>query len=192
VVWERGVALELDAPPGASTEARDINNRGLIVGTSIDPTTNLPEAVIWKHGQIISLGTLPGDDFSAAIAVNNRGQVVGISGNAAQNPDPIVPKAFLWEDGVMHALGAPAGDSNASAVDINDRGQVVGTGTSATTLNTIATIFHRGTAVHLRDQGAIVSEALAINNRGQIVGSAFFGGPSSVAVIWIPRPSRPR
>ena len=77
----------------ASTAASPlwINDRGVVVGVSenglIDPLTGFPEidAVVWKDGQIIDLGTL-GGYASAAIAVNNRGEVTGIALNTI--PDP--------------------------------------------------------------------------------------------------------
>src|SRR5947209_4402419 len=56
---------------------------------------------------VTDLGSL-GGSFSAANAINNRGQVVGLSFNAT--PDPITPgatelRAFLWQNGVMTDLG---------------------------------------------------------------------------------------
>jgi probable HAF family extracellular repeat protein len=69
---------------------------------------------------LTALGTLPGRDGSVAFAINDRGQVVGISGTTFGEA-----RAFLWENGKMTDLGTLGGDfSEASA--INDRGQVVG------------------------------------------------------------------
>jgi len=68
---------------------------------------------------MIDLGTL-GGTYSVANAINERGQVVGISGTAAGRFH-----AFMWQDGVMTDLGTLGGpDSHASA--INERGQVIG------------------------------------------------------------------
>lgn len=71
------------------------------------------------------LGTL-GGLTSFAWAVNNHGQVVGQSRDAA-NQD----RAFLWtREGGMRDLGT-VGGSTSRAYDINDAGQVVGVSTDA-------------------------------------------------------------
>src|SRR5947207_13273926 len=65
--WRNGVMTDLGTLPGGSNSAAFvIDDRGLIMGGSdngvIDPVSGLPEgiAVLWKNGQIISLGTLGG------------------------------------------------------------------------------------------------------------------------------------
>lgn len=66
------------------------------------------------------LGTLGGTD-SRAVAINDRGQVIGTSSTASGRYH-----AFIWQDGVMTDLGVLPGKSNSKAAAINDRGQVVG------------------------------------------------------------------
>jgi probable HAF family extracellular repeat protein len=67
------------------------------------------------------LGTL-GGNFSEAIRINDRGQVVGYSMTASG-----MLHAFLWEDGQMTSLTAQSGELYSVASDINNRGQMVGT-----------------------------------------------------------------
>jgi probable HAF family extracellular repeat protein len=74
------------------------------------------------------LGTLPGDVASFASAINDDGDVVGGSFDAAGNP-----RAFVWKNGVMHSLDDPliAPDSPLFpliATAINSRGEIVGFG----------------------------------------------------------------
>ena len=57
---------------------------------------------------------------SWAVAINDRGQVVGSSDTAAGDLH-----AFLYSDGAMTDLGT-LGGTNSWASGINDRGQVVG------------------------------------------------------------------
>src|SRR2546428_13909307 len=61
-----------------------------------------------------------GNSYSAATAINDLGQVVGISMTAS-----FAHHAFLWQNGTMADLGT-LGGTFSLANDINDRGQVVG------------------------------------------------------------------
>ena len=45
------------------------------------------------------LGTVSGDVISAAVAINNRGQVTGVSEDANNNI-----RGFLWQNGTMYDL----------------------------------------------------------------------------------------
>ena len=72
------------------------------------------------------LGTLGGKE-SSAVAINERGQIVGSSETKGDNA---ISHGFLWEKGKMRDLGSLTGSSWAN--DINDRGQVVGTSVSRT------------------------------------------------------------
>jgi probable HAF family extracellular repeat protein len=185
VLWEKGVATFLDGLDWAN----DINDRSVVAGTSFDPATNLPQAMIWRDGETLPLGVLPGDEFSEAHAVNNRNQVVGVSGHIAQGRN----RAFLWEDGVMRERRPQDGDAHARAHDINERAQVAGVGISATTFANRATLFYRGEAVRLpmlpNQQPSSTAEA--INNRGQIVGVTSVDPLGARAVIWVPAWGRP-
>jgi probable HAF family extracellular repeat protein len=74
------------------------------------------------------LGTLPGQQYSKALDINDLGQVVGSSGIAQAVPHLIYyqpQEAFLWQNGVMVGLGHPAGYSRTEAVSVNNAGQVV-------------------------------------------------------------------
>jgi probable HAF family extracellular repeat protein len=123
---------------GDTGVANWINNDGDIAGKA-DLPGSPPQnhnAVLWKNGVIIDLGTLPGDACANAYYVNTRGQVVGTSENRALCSVPTGEHAFLWEEGgPMVDLNSliPRGSSLqlTFAVAINDRGEIAGFGVPA-------------------------------------------------------------
>jgi probable HAF family extracellular repeat protein len=123
---------------GDTGVANWINNDGDIAGKA-DLPGSAPQnhnAVLWKNGVIIDLGTLPGDACANAYYVNTRGQVVGTSENRTLCSVPTGEHAFLWENGgPMVDLNTliPAGSDLqlTFAVAINDRGEIAGFGVPA-------------------------------------------------------------
>ena len=105
--------------------ANAINDAGEIVGGAAFPN-RISDAALWRDGVITDLGTLPGDCFSQAFAMNSRGQVVGGSVSC----DGSTIRAFLWQNGEivdLNTLVAP--DSGFLLVEtnaINDRGEIAG------------------------------------------------------------------
>ena len=86
--------------------------------TTAAPTTPQTEAPVSGIGRwvIIDLGTL-GGPVSWAIAVNDKGQVLGASDTKSGKTH-----AFLWQDGEMRDLGSLV----VSSAEINNRSQILG------------------------------------------------------------------
>ncbi len=105
-----------------------INNVGQVVGGSALEGNETGHAFLWtRDSGIKDLGVLSGDLHSDASAINNRGEIVGVS----TDPDFNL-RAFVWRNGLMTDLNslAPA-DSPLYlmfASGINDRGEIVGWG----------------------------------------------------------------
>jgi probable HAF family extracellular repeat protein len=152
--------------PGKESLATDINNAGVIALWAGDIGSSHAYTYDTNSQKATDLGVLPGHDESFAMAINNVGQVAGQSRKSGTPSDP---HAFLF-DGTLKDLG-PATAAN----DINDSGQVVGGrvvgGASHWTAYRCDT---SGGSPQFVDLGALPgfvgSEAMAINNDGDVVG----------------------
>ena len=187
-VWERGTMHPLPTLGGNNGFATGVNNRGQVVGWAEnaveDATCNAPQvlqfrAAIWdvRRGGVQELPPLPGDTSSAATAINNRGQVVGISGicdNAVGRFS--ATSAVLWENGTAIDIGNLGGSAWHTPMAINDRGEVVGfsnhSASDGGAFN--ARAFYWSKSAGILDLGTLpgdsTSQALGINSRGQVVG----------------------
>lgn len=201
-VWEDGVIRALPTLGGNNGFATGANNRGQVVGwaenTFHDPTCVAPQvlqfrAVIWgpKDRQIQELLPLPGDTSSAATAINNRGQVVGISGTCDQAVGRRTARhAVVWENGTVTDIGNLGGDTWNTPMAINQRGDVVGfaslpgSNPEDPILHAFLWTRHGGIQDLGTLPGDISSQANGINKRRQVVGSSCDAAGSCRAFLW--------
>ncbi len=205
-VWQWGEMTELPTLGGNNGIASGINNRSQVVGwaenTVHDPTCVAPqvlqfEAVLYgpEKGQIQELPPLRGDVDGAATAINYRGQVVGISGVCDVAIGAFSAKhAVLWRNGAATDIGNLGGAGWNTPTAINNRGQIVGfsdlpgdVSGGALTLNFHAFLWTKEGGI--QDLGTLsgdtLSEALDINDRGQVVGVSCSAGFASCRVfLW--------
>ena len=162
-LWNKGAAFtDLGTLPGMrESVAVDINDHGQVVGVSYNVDRDCgsvyesvcdEHAFLWQRGKLTDLGTLGGKS-SAAVAINELGQVIGWSktrtqvrfdsGEACVGPDTtgcVTPRhAFLWQKGRMSDLGTlPFHTIGSWAVAINGHTQIAGApaGTAAETATT--------------------------------------------------------
>lgn len=188
-------------PGGASSDTSWIADNGLISGDSqngeIDPLIpGLPEirAVLWKHGQIIDLGTLEGGYESVSTSVNSRGQVTGFATNTVADPNSMIgigyqTRAFVWHNGAMRDLGTLGSGTDAIASLINEQGQVVGwsytdsnpsdicAGVYGFPLSTGSFLWQEGKGMtDLGGLGGTCTVATGLSKRGQVVGQSWLTG----------------
>jgi probable HAF family extracellular repeat protein len=190
------------------------NNVGQIVGwaenTTQDPTCAPPpvgnqilrfEATLWQQDyrakwEVRELPPYPGDADSAATAINDRGQAVGISGqcDVAIGAYSAI-HAVLWEHGRPIDLGNLGGHGWNTAAAINNRGVIVGFANGPNDVVNNQLQFRWQAFLWTRKNGMVslgtlpgingtpdaMSQATDINDEGQVVGVSYvdfeFDGP---------------
>src|SRR6266700_3910621 len=210
-VWQQSLGQMRGLPnfPGGNNGfATGANNLGQVVGWAEngvhDPNCCCTQVLqfrpaMWTLGppdQIHDLPLIPGDTSGAATAINDNGQIVGISGICDQAVGRHTAKhAVLWENGTVTDIypNPPAPWWNTPTA-INQRGDVVGFAGDAA--------FVEGDVLHAfmwtRDDGIrqlkplpnrtpphVDSEAYGINEARQVVGvSCDADQVDCRAVIW--------
>jgi uncharacterized membrane protein len=206
--WKDGRVIDLGAlaEVGASFP-NAINARGVVAGVSLnggfDPALGLPyfDAVVFKDGRVIDLGTF-GGPLSYAAAVNDRDEVVGFAlnstpdafdlGDFCQNyPMPTQMRAFVWKDGVMQDIGT-LGGTDSCALFVNNRRHAAGVSFTNSIVNantglpTIHPFLWNGeTLMDLGSLGGTLAFTNGINDRGQVAGASTLAGDRTFdAFIW--------
>jgi hypothetical protein len=171
VLWDTaGSVIDLGViDAGRDTgQANDINDAGQVVGESSS------HAFVWSTSWgLRDLG--PG----IAVAINSQGSVVVNSADRTSS--------YVWRDGVgLSPLGQLTGWVTIFGSDINSSGQVVGGAVDATG-NRLPVVWNPdgGIVVLPKPSSASPSygEAVAINNSGWVLGSAYHEG-----YLWVPVP----
>lgn len=175
---------------GTAAQAFGISANGTVVGEFDAPSGQIGAFIWTSKAGMTQLPSPAGSTEDWAFAVNDGGQAVGYSRIPSQN-------AYLWSKGVPYNLGTLAGGAGASiARGINRIGQVVGessiqgefgpVGNHAmlwvpnATNGTTGTMYDLGT---LEVNGS--SRAYAVNEAGQVVGTATVGSGLH-AFLWTP------
>jgi probable HAF family extracellular repeat protein len=207
-VWEQGQMRGLPNFPGGNNGfATGANNLGQVVGWAEngvhDPMCCCHQVLqfrpaVWELGppdQIHDLPLITGDTSGAATAINDNGQVVGISGICDQALGRHTARhAVLWENGGVTDIGNLGAEWWNTPTAINQHGDVVGfAGDPAFVEGEILHAF-----IWTKDNGIkalkplrgrvpqhVDSEAYGINERRQVVGvSCDADQVDCRAVIW--------
>ncbi|HMJ00209.1 MAG TPA: hypothetical protein VK488_10285 [Gaiellaceae bacterium] len=201
-VWQNGNKRALDTLGGYNSFATGTNNHLQTVGwaeNSVhDPTCVSPQvlqflAVIWGPGEddVQPLPPLLGDSATSATAINDKGQVVGISGSCDRAFGRFSARhSVLWENGVPINIGDLGGVAWNTPMAINRKGDIVGFAnrSAADGGSFRPRAFLSTKPGRIIDLGSLgddpFSQALGINEDRQVVGVSYSAGFACRAFIW--------
>jgi probable HAF family extracellular repeat protein len=192
VVWEEGKIRPLPTFGGDNGFATGANNHRQVVGwaenkvedsSCVAPQIYQFRAALWGPAinQMRELPPLGNDRTSAATAINDEGQVVGISGACGTAVGGVsAAHMVMWDKGRTIPLGDFGGIAWNTPMALNERGDVVGFAniTGGTAFNAQAFRWTRGRGIENLGvlPGDSLSQALGINEKGQIVGLSCTAG----------------
>jgi len=213
-VWFMGFKLDLATPGlgGANSIAYSVNDKGQVVGAAQTTVANSEDfcgfnaygmakssaaclPFVFQNGVMTKLPTLGGPN-GVAYSINNRSEAVGWAETINKDPNAACGvlqfKPVLWGKTSTTTLPTFSGDPDGVAASINDLGQVVGaTGTCGDfstdsglyLVEKHAMLWEAGAAINLGNLGGTGQfgghHACAINNRGQVVGHSDLTGDTT-------------
>jgi probable HAF family extracellular repeat protein len=203
--WQNDVMTRLLPLAGGNNSfATGADNNGRVVGWAENGVHDsncvgtqvlrfLP--VTWAPGanQPQDLPLFLGDTSGAATAINNKGQIVGISGICDQAVGRYTAKhALLWDRGTVTNLGNLGAELWITPMALNQRGDIVGFGaTSESDVNgdyLRAFIWTRKDGMKKIDPlpiaDHVLSQATGINESGQVVGSSCTFDGACQGFLW--------
>jgi probable HAF family extracellular repeat protein len=203
-LWNNGKLSALPLLGGNNGFATGINNTGLAVGwaeTAVhDPTCVAPQvlqflAVAWSGpgSTARALPALAGDSDSAATAVNDAGEIVGISGSCDVAVGAFSARhAVLWVNGRAVRLPTLGGAGWNTPMAINSAGVIVGFVDApgdvvggVLTPDFQAVLWADGGIFNLHTlSGDTTAEATGINDFNQVVGTSFSASGNSRVFLW--------
>jgi probable HAF family extracellular repeat protein len=195
-LWtEENGMVPLGGPPVegfSSSGATDINNRRQITGgKQRDPLNSLTDAAVWHETELQWVGGL-GGRYIYAYAINAFGEVIG-SGSTGNFMGPYHSSIYWSARTGQIEISPPGGpvdyylEFGPEVRDIDDRGRMVGVIWDQTAPD----YWFQQAAVWISpDRYQVLlnrpSSAIAINNRGQVLGSIAGDdqSPGMSAVLW--------
>jgi probable HAF family extracellular repeat protein len=154
-------------PDSAQTQVTGINNIGNTSGFYID-NAGTNHGFLNMNG-VFSTVDFPGTTFNQVLGLNNTGQAAGYFQAPSGAQTPFIFRPFLPPGGQFTIGGMGNLPVSGQATGINDQGQVSGFFPTAT--GDDGFLLSAGKLTTLSFPGATVTEALGLNNLGQVVGS---------------------
>ncbi len=193
--YSDGKIMDLGTLGGDQSEAHALNDAGQVTGNADTKDKDkrhdfVRHAFLWQNGKMSELGTSKADT-SDGLAINGAGQVVGRISRGWLG----LSRACFWLGGKVNTL-EDSGAGSSEAGGINSQGQMVGTfrepGRPFKDLQADgiyycdhAVLWGRPKALELGLPGTEISQANAINDGGEVAGTASFSPyPILHACVW--------
>jgi probable HAF family extracellular repeat protein len=183
VVWDSRDPTPVPLAVPNHSYAFGINDSGVIVGSV--PLDSLGTAFVYDG----NLKTIFGPTVeSAALSINNHGQIVGWMMKSEPNGSLLRQGFFLGPDSTVTTVASPVSDTpHASLQSINDLGQAVGYVTMRPFDPADAGILYYGGRVWaltaLVEGTPQIVSARGIDNRGQIAATAIIAGVRHAVIL---------
>ena len=188
-----GPMVDLGTFGGGNSLAADINDHGLIAGTS-DDASRRQWAAVWKLSggawTIENLGTATGACCAHAQGLNNGfgGDALAVAVVGGSTVTSGESHAAVWTmsaDGwAVQTLGTLPGDVLSAAYDVNDAGSIVGvSGRDGDVRSGFLWTAEAGMS-RLPGLGGSTTYALAVNNSGDVTGLSTDPSGTRHAVRW--------
>lgn len=167
-VWDKNKGLSnLGCMNGNATVATDLNDSDSVIGT-----TGSRLGFVWDdQNGFRNLGDF-GGNYTVPKAINTAGTIVGFSYDRFS-----ISRPFIW-DGVKGFQQITNVD-NGTPIDINDNGQIL-----INTQHRASILDPKNGFCYLSTPGGTWSQAISINNKGEVLGMADFAGGRTDFFIW--------
>jgi len=169
---------------GSSSAAFVINSAGEAAGDSF-LSNGLVDATSWTSKKIKNLGALPKAIFTAGLAINDNGYIVGES--VFGYGPPFTSHAFRWNGTVMKDLGTLPGGLTSIASAINSSGVIVGQSDGTSTKGNWHAVLWN-TSNKIQDLGVLpggtYSIAFGVNDSSVVVGYGNLFDNAPHAMVW--------
>lgn len=181
-LWSAGLFTDLGTLGGSTVSASAINNHNRVVGSSKLAGDLTTAAFSWESGLMTALSTPSAMTDAAAFDISDTGFIAGYGyrNDVVRSARPV-----LWRDGVPEVLPVFDEDGNSYAKAVNNLGQAVGHGRPYDG-RMRALLWRDGHVIDLGDFGGSLdyTEAIDINDLGQIIGVASDGWDDAVPFLW--------
>ncbi len=186
--WSKQSGIQaLPLPPGAANASGySLNDRGQIIGLAGSSYLDM-QGVLWEGGTVHTFGPLSDDTTAYPQAINNRGQIAGVSALFVDETTLGRSRPVLWDKGQIHLLPMD-GYSGGQANSINASGRIAGflqTGDPADQLHAVPVVWDpHGTVQVLETLGGDFGFAWHLNDQGQVTGMASTAAGAIEMVLW--------